>query len=317
MRLTLGGQCRDQQLEYYCSKCGTLLRTTEMDIHFKFSNSNEECPYCGSLISEILRKEKEQPTNIDLSSLSLLPKIQTAYEEFSNRLTFDIEKIDSVLKFIAGESVCIVSANKIYNNILLTRLCIRALMSKRQGGLNSSKVIFVDASNTSDIYLYVNFARQYGLNIKKALQSIVISRSFTMYQLANIIINDLPKVIEQFDGTKVIIISDLLYMFVNDPQVQIKEAESLIRQIVNEIRKMSSYNNILFIISFYSNRDNYSSTHVYTRILLHRIDKYIVITKNKDNNNLLFDIKINKSKNHYQEHRRIIIQEKTLYFASR
>ena len=87
-------------------------------------------------------------------------------------------------------------------------------------------------------FIYVNFARQYGLNIKKALQSIVISRSFTIYQLANIIINELPKVIEQFDGTKVIIISDLLYMFVNDPQVQIKEAESLIRQTVNEIRKI-------------------------------------------------------------------------------
>ena len=284
-----------------------------MDIHFKFYNSNEECPCCGSLISEILRKEKEQSANIDLPSLSLLPKIQTAYEEFSNRLTFDIEKIDLVLKLIAGESVCVVSANKMYNNILLTRLCIRALMSERQGGFNSSKVIFVDASNTLDIYQYINFARQYGLNIKKALQSIIISRSFTMYQLANILINELSKVIEQFDGTKVIIISDLLYMFVNDPQVQIKEAKPLIRQIVNEIRKMSSYNNILFIISFYSNGYDHPSAHIYTRILLHRIDKCIVITKNKDNNNLLVDIKINKSKNHYQERRRIILQEKTLH----
>ena len=49
-----------------------------------------------------LRKEKELPANINLPSLSLPPKIQTAYEEFSNRLTFDIEKIDLVLKLIAG-----------------------------------------------------------------------------------------------------------------------------------------------------------------------------------------------------------------------
>ena len=111
-------------------------------------------------------------------------------------------------------------------------------MSNRQGGFNSSKVIFVDAGNTSDIYQCVNFARQYGLNIKKVLQSIVVSRSFTIYQLANMIINELPKVIEQFAETRVIIICELLSMFINEPQIQIKEAESLIRQIANAIIKM-------------------------------------------------------------------------------
>jgi hypothetical protein len=80
-----------------------------MDIHFKFSNPNEECPYCGSLISEILRKEKEQPINIDLSPLSLLPKIQTAYEEFSNRLTFNIEKVDSAEIYSWRKRMCCIS----------------------------------------------------------------------------------------------------------------------------------------------------------------------------------------------------------------
>src|SRR5919108_4150615 len=90
-------------------------------------------------------------------SLSLIPppKIQTAYEllgrDNNNKLTFDIEKIDSVLKLTAGEIICIVSAatNKKYSNIYLTRLCIRALKSNRYGGFNCSKVIFVDAGNTS------------------------------------------------------------------------------------------------------------------------------------------------------------------------
>lgn len=63
-------------------------------------------------------------------------------------------------------------------------------------------------------------------------------------------------------------------------------------------------------ITFYnivSNGYDHPSTHIYIRILLHRIDKC------KDNNNLLVDIRINKSKNHYQEYRRITIQEKTLH----
>jgi hypothetical protein len=65
------------------------------------------------LVSETLRKEKvkpaEQQTNIKSGNTSSLlpPKIQIAYQEFSSRLTFEIEKIDSVLKLTAGESVCI------------------------------------------------------------------------------------------------------------------------------------------------------------------------------------------------------------------
>jgi Rad51 protein len=274
-------QKQQQQLKYYCSKCDTLLKKTRdgFDNDFKFSNSKEECPYCGSLISKTLRKENVHGTattnNMGLSSSSSLcllplpPKIQTAYEQFSNRLTFGIEKIDSVLQLTTGETVCIVSTdhnnNKYANNILLSRLCVRAIMSNRQGGFNSPKVILVDvAGNTSDIYQCVNFARQYGLNIKKTLQSIVVSRSFTIYQLANIIINELPKVLEQLSGAKVIVIGNLLSLFVNDPQVQIKEAKSLIRQIANAV-KMYTYNsNILCVISFCSS----NNTKMYARLIL-------------------------------------------------
>ena len=64
------------------------------------------------------------------------------------------------------------------------------------------------------------------------LQSIVVSRSFTIYQLANIIINELPKLILQLsdadaDAKVIIVIGDLLATFVNDPQIQNKEAAVL------------------------------------------------------------------------------------------
>jgi hypothetical protein len=52
----------------------------------------------------------------------------------------------------------------------------------------AKKVIFIDAGGgkSSDIYQCVNLARQYyGLDIKKVLQSIVVTRAFTIYQLAD------------------------------------------------------------------------------------------------------------------------------------
>lgn len=342
----MGNQHTNQQqhlLKHYCSKCDILLRITrdDFDIDSRFSNSREECHYCGSLISNTLRKEKELgiPTNnmgiSPSSSLCLLlpaPKIKTAYEQFSNRLTFGIEKIDSVLELINGETVCIVAANeddnnnKKYSNTLLSRLCVRALMPNRQGGFNSSRVIVVDTGNTSDLYQYINFARQYGLNIKKALQSIVVSRSFTIYQLANTIINELPKVIEQISGVKItIIISELLSMFVNDPQVQNKEAESLIRQIINTLIKICTYSNTLCIMSFCSNNN---TKKAYARIILQRLDKSIEITsrgvggndkmrkKNKNDHDMSIDIKIKDSKNHPIQQHSTILQEKALHLVS-
>jgi Rad51 protein len=340
----LGNQHANQQLlKYYCSKCDMLLKTTRdgFDIDFKFFNSKEECPYCGSLISKTLRKENVHGTattnNMSLSSSSLCllppPKIQTAYEQFSNRLTFGIEKIDSVLQLTTGEIVCIVSTdhnnyNKYANNILLSRLCVRAVMSNRQGGFNSPKVIFVDAAgNASDVYQCVNFARQYGLNIKKTLQSIVVSRSFTIYQLANIIINELPKVLEQLSGTKVIVIGNLLSLFVNDPQVQIKGAKSLIRQIVNAVKTCTNNNNnILCVISFCCS----NNIKTYARIILERIDKCIEITtrgvkdgndkqkrNRKNDDDLSIDIKIKNDKNPSWQQHSIILQEKVLHLVSK
>jgi hypothetical protein len=50
------------------------------------------------------------------------------------------------------------------------------------------KVIFIDAGGgkSSDIYQCVNLARQYyGMDIKKVLQSTVVTRAFTIYQLAD------------------------------------------------------------------------------------------------------------------------------------
>jgi hypothetical protein len=82
----LGNQHNDQKLKYCCSKRDTLLKTTrdDFDVDSIFSNSKEECPYCGSLISMILRKEKVHCTattnNMDLSSsssLCLLPPKNT------------------------------------------------------------------------------------------------------------------------------------------------------------------------------------------------------------------------------------------------
>ena len=288
-----------------CLKCGSLLSSKNLirKLKLKEHNSIEEQQHLSS--SLLLRRTSEELS---------FPKFQTAYydiEDRRRRITLDIEKIDSSITLTTEDCVCIIGEARCANAILM-RLCVRALILKRQRKLlEFAKVIFIDAggkNNSSDsFYRYVNFARQYGLDIKKVLQSIVISRAFTIYQLTDLIIYELPRVIQQLEA-KVILISDLLNMFVCDPQIKIEEGERMIKEIINSLRKISSTatNNTLIVVSLYRHHhhhySSFSSSYLYEKILLPRFDKCIEITNNKKEkvNNVL-DIKIRNHKNHHSD----------------
>jgi hypothetical protein len=258
----------------------------------------------------------QQQQNLSSSEL-VLPKFKTAYADIEDRtrriLTFDIEKIDSCcISLTTEDCVCIVGDERKYTNVILMRLCVRALMSKRQGGFESTNVIFIDAGNNSDVfYQCVNFARQYGLDIKKVLQSIMITRPFTIYQLADFIIYQLPRMIQQFN-TKVIVISDLLNMFTqeHDPNIDHNEAIFLIKEIMNSIK--NTLDKTLVVVSFQQQHNNKS--YAYDKIILPRFDKHIEITNRNNNSkiNLLLDVKIydyNYSKKNYKNYNRSLLLE--------
>jgi hypothetical protein len=144
------------------------------------------------------------------------------------------------------------------------------------------------------------------------LNNTIITRPFTVYQLADIVINQLPKVIEQLD-TKMIVISDLLSMFLHDPQIEIKEAKYLINEIINSITKTRAFKeDVLVIISSVPygedslhQYDDKSAT-LYNKIILPRFDKCIEILNNNDNNeneNDMIDVKIRSSKSNIRRNK--------------
>jgi hypothetical protein len=81
----------------------------------------------------------------------------------------------------------------------------------------------------------VDLARQYCLGIRNR---IIVSRAFTVYQLADLIINELPKVIKQFD-TRIILVSDLLHML---PMTQMLIVERLEDWTYEKIKELVANN---------------------------------------------------------------------------
>jgi hypothetical protein len=214
--------------------------------------------------------------NIASSAVLPLSRFEIAYDIRPSRLTFDIPKLDSLLINDLAEKglICVTSSssngergrkrrkkrdddsngyyyyydNNKAANTLVTRLCVRALISERQGGFESPAVIFVDAGNCSDIYQCVNFARQYMLDLDKILDKIIVSRPFTIHQLGSLIIKELEDQIIQ-SGAKIVIISDILKMFNNqDPQIDIDESKWLIREISRSLRKLSTQAMVVVVV---------------------------------------------------------------------
>jgi hypothetical protein len=150
------------------------------------------------------------------------------------RLTLDIKKIDFTLQFLRlGQKVAIVGYD---SQKLIERLVVRAQLPHRHGGLGSH-VILVDGGNSSDPYLGISFARQYGLEIEDVLSKIISSRAFTVYQLESLITHELTSIITQYDA-KLVVISDLLAMFSDDPFLDKQDAKRILDSILLSISKL-------------------------------------------------------------------------------
>ena len=219
-------------------------------------------------------------------------RFKTAYD-YLNKITFMINGMN--IDLLVGDIVSIMGISRV-TNLILTRICVSSLLPKRHGGfckrnLNSN-VFILDAGNSTDVYQFVDFMKQYGLDIKKTLQKIIVSRVFTIYQLIHFLVYELSKIIRKYN-INLVVIPDLLEMFIQDPQLRMKEAKSLIREIAAALRKISVMNNnnnnynVLLLASLPSNNELSSPIlDVTHRIFFSLFNKEIEITENNTNDRL-------------------------------
>ena len=172
-----------------------------------------------------------------------VPQFRTALD-YRRRLTFGIDKLDSILQLHLEDIIGIVGDTR-YTNALVTRLIVRSLLPHKHGGFDAKKVMVIDADNSSNPYLCVDFARQFGMHHSSVLPKVLVTRQFTIYQLTHTILYDLPKRL-YLHRPSVIVISGLLDQFIQEPNIHINEFGSLISQIVTVLRRIKD---VLLIIS--------------------------------------------------------------------
>jgi hypothetical protein len=305
-------------LQYYCSSCGKILNESS-PLAVQKELLREECPGCGALLSSTLQNQElfppllqSQQVSSDLTPISvehLSIDFQTAFRQIQDRnirFAFDIEKIDSILDLEATGTLCIVGEQK-YTQMLIDRLCVHSMLPRRYGGIGSdySKTVAIDAGNCTNLYQSVDFARQYGLEINKVLQDIVVSRIFTIHQLADIIIHELPKIIQKLSPrNKLIVVYGLLHLFVFDPHIDKADAKRLLQEIARSLRKLSK--DRLVLVSFAHCNNEFEKS------LLPVFDKRIEITNDVDNSKLFRMMLYNQSFRSWEPPSCVALRKETL-----
>jgi hypothetical protein len=212
----------------------------------------------------------------------VLPSLRTAYD-YLDKISLKIGRIN--LDLLLGDSLNILGSSSVLTNTLLTKTCITSLLPKRYGGFGNSSMVFIlDASNSTDIYQFIEFIRRFGMDIKGTLNKIMISRVFTIYQLTNFIVNEIPYLIEKY-SMNLIAIPGLLEMFCQNAELDIKEIQCVFKAIEKAFRKISRKRNILLVTSVTLN-NQISIIGLAQRMFLNIFNKNIGINKNKTNNRL-------------------------------
>jgi RecA/RadA recombinase len=136
---------------------------------------------------------------------------------------------------------------------LSSLLCIRAQLPNQLGGLGSN-VIFVDGGNTFRLYQLARLARLYQLDPKQTLEHIYISRAFTAYQMAALILQKLEDAVKTCNA-KLVIISDIAAMFL-DKDVQAEEAKSIYSQVTTRLSNFAREQHAITVATYPPHEDS-------------------------------------------------------------
>jgi hypothetical protein len=106
-------------------------------------------------------------------------KLRSAFD-YLNQISFTVDGTSNkTIDLLSNDAMCLLGNSRMAN-LMLTKLTVHCLLPKKYGGFRNSKVFILDAGNCTDVYQFVDFMKQYGLNIKKNLQCFCGKQRWTL-----------------------------------------------------------------------------------------------------------------------------------------
>lgn len=218
------------------------------------------------------------PTDNKIKNLNL----KTAYD-YLNQISFAIDGTpNKTIELLSNDAVCVLGNSRMAN-LMLMKLAVHCLLPKKYGGLRTSKVFVLDAGNCTDVYQFIDFMKQFGLNIKKNLKKIMISRVFTVYQLTHFLKFELGKIINHY-RINIVIIPDLLTMFFQEAEIDFGEVNFLVGEIIDMLKSITNEGKVLLLTSLAVDEQSHPLAVELGDKIVSCFGKSVAIDKNKTNN---------------------------------
>ena len=164
----------------------------------------------------------------------------------SRLLSFNVPDVDGLFPgFKLGDFAVVFGPHFITS--LVSQLCVRAQLPKPLGGLES-KVVFIDAANSSSLSDIIEAASIQEVDSKAALGNVINMRAFTAYRLTSLIMEKLEEAVEA-SGAKLVVISDIACKFLND-NVDDQEVKAVYNQIMNYLSSFAKKQRVIVIATY-------------------------------------------------------------------
>ena len=204
--------------------------------------------------NEIYHQNKYSLSNIaNIQTSTIIPKFTTAYELLEDKFSIEISKNKKkkIIELTLGDKVCFV---KPHTDDLVCDTIVRGHLPKRHNGLESPTVYVLVTDNKYDFYNIVEIANTKYQILDRVLENTIVRRFFTIYQLADFLINDLQKDIQKYISKMVIITGDF---YLRDTQISQEDIDWLYLQMVKSIKKVTDSIIIMFSPIILPNFVNY------------------------------------------------------------
>jgi len=224
-----------ERFVYSCSECSCILNVCAAlePVGDTVESLGNRCPGCGSALEARVSCRSahipERWSEISRSAYSAEKARGETKVEFQTAaslrgFSFNFAPLDALVAHYIDPNWSVAFTGRCANAVA-EFLCFRAQLPKEAGGSDSS-VVLIDGGNRSDLYLFSSYAKLYGCAPKKALRRVVTSRAFTMYQMADLVVNQLARVVDEY-GAKVVVLSDALGLLGGESGVREDEARRL------------------------------------------------------------------------------------------
>jgi hypothetical protein len=161
-------------------------------------------------------------------------------------LTLNVPSVDQLFSgFTTGDFAVLYGSQSMVS--FTSRLCVRAQLPSKLGGLDSN-VVFIDGGATFGLHKITRQAQLHQINPQEALDKIINYSASTAYQLTKLLMKKLEETIKKSDA-KLVIISDITNLFL-DENITDEEAEKVYSQILNYLSSFAKTHQVIIVATY-------------------------------------------------------------------